>query len=54
MLLHLRRLVRDRQGGSLIEYALICCLIALTAVTGLSSVGQSLSNVLSNAANALN
>ena len=46
----LRRLLHNEQGGSAIEYALICFLIALAAVTGFTNVGGALSNAMSTIA----
>src|SRR5262252_8925270 len=34
-----RRLLDNQEGGSAIEYALVCFLIALAAVTGFTTVG---------------
>jgi len=45
-----RRLLDNQQGGSAIEYALVCFLIALAAVTGFTTVGGSLSNAMSTIA----
>jgi Flp pilus assembly pilin Flp len=54
MLPHLRRVVRDQHGASLIEYALICCVLALVAAAGFGTAGQAISNVMDRAVNALN
>jgi Flp pilus assembly pilin Flp len=45
-----RRLLHNEQGGTAIEYALICFLIALAAVSGFNMVGGSLSNAMNSIA----
>jgi Flp pilus assembly pilin Flp len=37
---------KDDDGQDLVEYALLVALIALLAITGVSSMGQSISGVL--------
>ena len=48
------RLMRNEKGATAIEYALIASLVAVAAITALSSVGGKVTNVLSNAATSLN
>jgi pilus assembly protein Flp/PilA len=54
MLSIFRRLMKNEQGATAIEYTLIASLIAVAAITAMSSVGGKVSNVLSNVANAMN
>ncbi len=44
------RLWREESGQDLTEYALLMVLIALVAITSMTTVGQAISNVFSNAA----
>ena len=44
------RLWRDESGQDLTEYALLLALIALSAVVGMNSLAQAVSNIFSNAA----
>ncbi len=45
-----KRLWRDESGQDLTEYALLLALIALSAVVGMNSLAQAVSNVFANAA----
>lgn len=45
--------VQDEKGADLAEYGLILALIAVVAVTALSSLGQSITQTLSHVAQAL-
>jgi len=40
MLSNLKKLVRDEQGGEVLEYALIAGLIIVAAIAAISSVGD--------------
>jgi pilus assembly protein Flp/PilA len=42
-----RRLTEDRRGVTAIEYGLIAALIAIAAITAMTSLGGSLSSVFS-------
>jgi Flp pilus assembly pilin Flp len=46
----LKALWEDEEGQDLTEYALLLVLISLIAIASLNTVGQSVSNVFSNAA----
>lgn len=46
----LERLWRDESGQDLSEYALLLVVIALSAVVGMNSLAQAVSNIFSNAA----
>ena len=46
----LRGLWKDESGQDLTEYALLMVLIALVAVVSMRTLGESVSNVFSNAA----
>jgi pilus assembly protein Flp/PilA len=43
-----KNLVRDEQGATAIEYGLIAALIAVAAITAMTSLGNSLSGTFSN------
>ncbi len=49
----LRRLLKNQQAATLIEYSLIVCLIATATVTGMGALGNGLRNVMTSVANAL-
>jgi pilus assembly protein Flp/PilA len=53
MLSIFRRLMQNDKGATAIEYTLIASLIAVAAITAMSSVGGKVSNVLSNVANSM-
>ena len=53
MLSIFRRLMKNAQGATAIEYTLIASLIAVAAIASMRTVGGKVSNVLSNAANAM-
>ena len=48
-----RALMTCDRGATAIEYTLIASLIAVAAITAMTSVGGKISNVLSNVANAM-
>jgi pilus assembly protein Flp/PilA len=50
----LRRLVKNQQAATLIEYSLIVALIATATVTGMGAVGNGLRNVMASVSNAMN
>ena len=54
MLSIFRKLMKNEQGATAIEYVLIASLISVVAITAMTSVGGKVSNVLSNVANAMN
>jgi pilus assembly protein Flp/PilA len=54
MLSIFRRLMKNKDGATAIEYTLIAALISVAAITAMSTVGGKVSNVLSNVANAMN
>ncbi len=47
---NLIRLVRDTRGATAIEYGLIAALIAVAAITAMSSLGKKLTNTFNNVA----
>ena len=53
MLSIFRRLMKNEQGATAIEYTLIASLIAVAAITAMTSVGGKVTNVLSNAASSM-
>jgi pilus assembly protein Flp/PilA len=50
MLSMFRRLARNREGATAIEYTLIASLIAVAAIAAMGSVGSKVNGVLSNVA----
>jgi len=46
----LNRLWKEEEGQDLTEYALLMVLIALVAIVSMKTLGQTVSNVFSNAA----
>ncbi|MDP2332504.1 MAG: Flp family type IVb pilin [Reyranella sp.] len=53
MLSIFRRLMRDNQGATAVEYTLIASLIAVAAIASMRTVGGKISNVLGNTSNTL-
>ena len=49
-----RRLVRNRLGVTMVEYAVLLGVISVAAVAVLNNIGQTVQNVLSTAGSALN
>ena len=49
----LRHLWKDEEGQDLTEYGLLLVLIALVAISTMSTLGSAISNVFSNAASSL-
>ena len=46
----LRKLMRNEKGATAIEYGLIATLIAIAAITAMTSVGSKLTTVFNNVA----
>jgi pilus assembly protein Flp/PilA len=53
MLSIFRKLMKNEDGATAIEYTLIASLIAVAAIIAMKTVGSKVSNVLSNVANAM-
>lgn len=51
--LKLQNLAKSEEGQDLVEYALLCSLIALSCITSVKSVATYLNNVFSNVSNSL-
>ncbi|MEG3089975.1 Flp family type IVb pilin [Sphingomonas sp. PB1R3] len=49
----LRKMVKDNKGATAIEYGLIAALVAVAAITGMSSLGTSLKTAFTNIAGKL-
>ncbi|MBV8331340.1 MAG: Flp family type IVb pilin [Candidatus Eremiobacteraeota bacterium] len=49
----LRALLRDEQGASLVEYAVIVALIAVVSIVVLATLGNNASSVLAPAATSI-
>jgi pilus assembly protein Flp/PilA len=47
------RLWKEEEGQDLIEYGLLLVLVALLSVTFITTIGQKLSQIFSNAANVM-
>ena len=50
MLSIFRRLMKNKDGATAIEYTLIAALIAVAAITAMTTLGKTISNVMSNVA----
>jgi pilus assembly protein Flp/PilA len=53
MLSIFRRLIKNNQGATAVEYTLIASLIAVAAIASMRTVGGKISNVLGNVTNDL-
>lgn len=53
MLSIFRKLMKNDQGATAIEYTLIASLIAVAAITAMNTVGGKVTNVLTNVANSM-
>ena len=53
MLSIFRRLMKNQHGATAIEYTLIASLIAVAAITAMTSVGGKVSNVMGNVSNTM-
>ena len=52
-MLFIRKLIKDKKGATAIEYGLIAALIAVAAITAMSSLGGNLKNTFNNVSNNL-
>lgn len=50
---HIRKILTDKKGATAIEYGLIAALIAVAAITAMSSLGSNLTNTFNNVATKL-
>lgn len=46
----MKRLWNEEEGQDLVEYGLLLVLVALVAITAMSTIGKTISNVFTNAA----
>jgi len=53
MLSIFRRVMKDNQGATAVEYTLIASLIAVAAIASMRTVGEKINNVLGNVSNTL-
>jgi Flp pilus assembly pilin Flp len=53
MYLKLQTLANREDGQDLVEYALLCCMIALAAITGVNYVATAVTTVFSNISSSL-
>lgn len=49
-----RKLRKEEKGATAIEYGLIAALIAVAAITAMGALGNSISNTMTNASDAMN
>ena len=50
---HLRRILTDRRGATVIEYALIASLISVAAIVGYNSLGDKVGSSFQNTSDKL-
>jgi pilus assembly protein Flp/PilA len=50
---HLRNILRDRRGGTAIEYALVATLIAVAAIVAFRNLGTSVDTTLNSVGNTM-
>ena len=50
----MRKFLKNNKGATAIEYGLIAALIAVAAITAMSSVGSSLKKTFNNVSNNMN
>lgn len=48
-----RKLIKNEEGATAIEYGLIAALIAVAAITAMTGIGKQLSNTFENVSNAM-
>ncbi len=53
MLSIFRKLLKDEQGATAIEYGLIAALISVAAITAFTTVGSNLNSMMTNTSNSL-
>ena len=53
MLSIFRKLLKDEQGATAIEYGLIAALISVAAITAFTTVGTNLNTMMTNVGNSL-
>jgi pilus assembly protein Flp/PilA len=53
MLSIFRKLLKDEQGATAIEYGLIAALISVAAITAFTTVGTNLNGMMTNVGNSL-
>ncbi|AUW58854.1 Flp family type IVb pilin [Sphingobium sp. SCG-1] len=52
-MMHFRKMIKNNKGATAIEYGLIAALIAVAAITAMSSMGSKLTNTFNNVGNKL-
>jgi pilus assembly protein Flp/PilA len=50
---HIRNVLRDRRGGTAIEYALVATLIAVAAIVAFRNLGTSVDTTLNSVGNTM-
>jgi pilus assembly protein Flp/PilA len=49
----IRKIIKDKKGATAIEYGLIAALIAVAAITAMTSLGGTLNNTFQNVSDAM-
>ncbi len=49
----IQRFVKNESGASLVEYALLCALVAVAAIAGMSLLGTNINTAFSNVAGSI-
>ena len=52
-MMHIRKMIKNNKGATAIEYGLIAALIAVAAITAMTSLGSKLTNTFTKVANNL-
>lgn len=52
-MMHFRKMIKNNKGATAIEYGLIAALIAVAAITAMTSLGSKLNNTFNNVGNKL-
>ncbi len=53
MITTLKRLVRDEEGATMVEYGLLIALIALVAITAVKTLGTNISSLFNTVAGSI-
>ena len=50
----IKRFIRDEEGATMVEYALMLALIAIVCIVAVTAIGTSANTAFNNAANSIN
>lgn len=53
MITHFKRMIRDDEGATMVEYGLLVALIAMVALIAITTLGQNLSSLFSTVASSV-